>query len=360
MSYKQPFFSIVVPIYNAEKYLKKCIKSIIHQSFENFELILVDDGSTDSSSEICKKFESKDNRIKYFKKENGGSLQSRIFGAEKSSGEYILFCDADDYYLNKNCFLKLYKQLSTENVDFAQFKVVSKYSFFKRKTVDSDKIKVILKDDFYERDYPILMCSYCSSSRITGNVWNKVYKKKLLKKLPSAVETKKIFMGDDFIINLHLLNNIDKAMLIDSSIYVYRKLSGGTSNFKKDIMNEVNILKEFQWKFLQGWNGQKKKAVIRMHFAETAGWLYNYAQNGLGFLSEDELKEKIKKSLELPNVKRSREYLKNNNENYQEFKLIVAGDPDLYITKSKELIKNQPRKLKIIKLVYTVIKKIIG
>lgn len=359
MSYKQPFFSVVVPIYNAEKYLKKCIKSIISQTFEDFELILADDGSTDSSSEICKKFKKKDNRIKYFRKENGGCLQTRVYGVEKSSGKYILFCDADDYYLNRDCFKNINKFLSIDNIDFAQFKAINQYSFYKKKNVDSDKVTVILQNEFYERDFPILLCSYCAPSRITGNVWNKVYKRELFQNLPSSKEIGRIFMGEDFIINLHLLSNINKAMLIDSSIYVYRKLFGGTSNFKKDIMHEVDILKEYQWTFLQKWNGSKKNSVTRMHFAETAGWLYNYAQNGLGFLSGDELKEKIKEALELPNIKRAREYLKTNTEDYPEFKLIIAGDPDLYITKAKKVLENQPRKNKIKKSAYTIIKKIL-
>lgn len=359
MSCKQPFFSIVIPIYNAEKYLKNCIKSILCQSFEDFELILVDDGSTDSSSEICKKFESKDSRIKFFRKPNGGCLQTRIYGVEKSSGKYILFCDADDYYLNQYCFSKLYKQISIEKIDLVQFKTVSKYPFFIKKTPDSDNIKIINKEDFYQRDYPILLCSYCASSRITGNVWNKVYKRELFRNMPSSGDIGRIFMGEDFIINLHLLHNIDKAMFIDSSIYVYRKMIGGTSNFKKDIMKEVDILKEYQWSFLQKWNGDKKDSVVRMHFAETAGWLHNYAQNGLEFLPEDELKEKITDAFELPNVKRAREYLKTNTENYPEFKLIVAGDPSLYIAKAKETLENQPPKNKIKKAAFTIIKKIL-
>ena len=360
VSDKQPFFSIVVPIYNAEKYLKKCIKSILCQKFENFELILVDDGSTDSSPAICKNFANKDSRIKYFRKVNGGSLQSRVYGAEKSLGKYIFFCDADDYYVSKDCFCNIHHHLSKEDVDFAQFKIISQYYFIKKKTNDSNKTTIISKEEFAHRDYPLLMCSFFPQSRISGNVWNKVYKRDLLSKLPPSDKINKIFMGDDFIINLYLLNNINKAMLIDLSVYVYRKLLGGTSSFKKDIMKEVTTLKDFQSAFLKDWEGPGKDAIIRMHFAETAGWLYSYAQNGLKFLSEDELKEKIKESLELSNVKRAREYLKTNNEDYPEFKLLVAGDPDLYIEKAKEIIKNQPLKVKIKNLIFSAIKKILG
>lgn len=95
---KKPWLSVIVPIYNAERFLPQCIESILNQSFTNYELLLVDDGSTDSSSQICTQYAIKDNRIRYLKKENGGSYQSRIYGAAHALGTYITFCDADDCY----------------------------------------------------------------------------------------------------------------------------------------------------------------------------------------------------------------------------------------------------------------------
>lgn len=94
---EQPLISIVVPVYNTEKYLDECVKSILAQSYTNWELILVDDGSTDTSLELCESWQSKDARIRVSHKENGGVSSARNVGIDKSRGEYLAFVDADDW-----------------------------------------------------------------------------------------------------------------------------------------------------------------------------------------------------------------------------------------------------------------------
>lgn len=90
-------FSIIVPVYNVEKYLDECIQSIINQTYSNWKLILIDDGSTDKSGTICLKYAEKDDRIVYFYKENTGQSDSRNIGITKASGDYMIFVDSDDY-----------------------------------------------------------------------------------------------------------------------------------------------------------------------------------------------------------------------------------------------------------------------
>ena len=92
--------SIIVPVYNVEKYLNRCIDSLISQTYQNIEIILVDDGSTDSSSEIVDGYLKKDNRIKVFHKDNGGLSDARNKGIEISKGKYLSFVDSDDYVTN--------------------------------------------------------------------------------------------------------------------------------------------------------------------------------------------------------------------------------------------------------------------
>lgn len=352
-----PWLSVVVPIYNAEKYLSKCIRSILSQTFTDFELILVDDGSTDSSSEICKRFLEKDPRVKYFRKENGGGLQARVFGAERAKGVYIVFCDADDYYV-KNSFYCLYELLKENTYDFAQFGMAKNFLLSKRVTSISQK-KLYSKEDFYQNHYPILLCSFFEKSTITGNAANKIYRKDLFENVPSSENFSKIFMGDDFIMNMHLLENIETGIYISEPLYVYRSVLGRSGHFRKNELENLDTFKNYQWTFLQKWNGEYKDKVVRMHFAETAGWLYNYVQNSLKYLSEEELKQMIVDSLDLPNIKRAREYLKNNNENYPEFKLLVAGDPDLYISEAKKLIENRSMKDKLKDWAKTILRKIL-
>ena len=101
--------SIVIPIYNAERWLKDCIDSILTQDYQDYEIILIDDGSTDGSGEICESFATEDNRIKVLHIENGGLGNARNVGIENAKGEYILFVDADDE-ISKTCISSLLHQ----------------------------------------------------------------------------------------------------------------------------------------------------------------------------------------------------------------------------------------------------------
>lgn len=94
---KQPLISIIVPIYNAENYLARCVDSLLAQTMQDFEILLVNDGSEDSSEEICKEYVSKDGRIKLFTKPNGGVSSARNYAIERAEGEYLMFVDADDW-----------------------------------------------------------------------------------------------------------------------------------------------------------------------------------------------------------------------------------------------------------------------
>lgn len=112
-------FSIVVPVYNTKKYLAKCIKSIIHQTFNDFELILIDDGSTDGSQEICDEYAVYDSRVKVIHTLNSGAAAARNRGIERAQGEYICFLDSDDYW-DTNRALEKINAAVTENTDILQ------------------------------------------------------------------------------------------------------------------------------------------------------------------------------------------------------------------------------------------------
>ncbi len=109
-----PEISIIIPIYNSEKYIEQCINSILNQTFKNFELILINDGSTDNSRVICERYENKDKRIKLFNIGNRGVSSARNLGIENSRGKYIMFCDSDDYVKNTWCE-ELYKLIKDNN-----------------------------------------------------------------------------------------------------------------------------------------------------------------------------------------------------------------------------------------------------
>ena len=104
--------SIIVPVYNVEPFISECINSILIQSYKNFELILVNDGSTDNSPTICEQYASKDKRIKVIHKANGGLSDARNWGLKFSSGEYVVFLDSDDYWNDCDALFSLYSLLN--------------------------------------------------------------------------------------------------------------------------------------------------------------------------------------------------------------------------------------------------------
>lgn len=122
--------SIIVPVYNVESFISECINSVLIQSYKNFELILVNDGSTDNSPAICEQYASKDKRIKVIHKANGGLSDARNWGLKSSSGEYVVFLDSDDYWNDGNALFSLYSLLNKySNVDVV---------FFRRFTFEED------------------------------------------------------------------------------------------------------------------------------------------------------------------------------------------------------------------------------
>jgi glycosyltransferase involved in cell wall biosynthesis len=114
--YIEKLISVIVPVYNVEKYLNRCIESIVNQTYANIEIILIDDGSTDASSLICKEWENKDKRIKYYKKDNGGLGTARNYGIEYAEGKYISFIDSDDWW-SLDALEKLYNSAQKYDSD---------------------------------------------------------------------------------------------------------------------------------------------------------------------------------------------------------------------------------------------------
>lgn len=113
--------SVIVPVYNVEKYLDECIKSVLAQSFSDFELILVDDGSTDGSGRICSRYAELDSRVRVFHKVNKGLSSARNYGLERAGGEWVIFLDSDDLWNSKDCLKVLYGYATVNSLDILRF-----------------------------------------------------------------------------------------------------------------------------------------------------------------------------------------------------------------------------------------------
>ena len=153
-------FSIVVPVYNVEKYLEKCLKSIQNQTYDNFEVIVVNDGSTEKNKKIMRSF-VKDPRFKSFNKKNGGLSDARNFGVKYTTGDFLLFIDSDDY-IDKNLLTKLNNVIEQYNPDIIKFNFIDviedkEYKHFEKITVSKEvKLTELINFDYFEP-----ACSYC-------------------------------------------------------------------------------------------------------------------------------------------------------------------------------------------------------
>ncbi|MEI0487427.1 glycosyltransferase family 2 protein [Brachyspira intermedia] len=169
------FISVIIPVYNAEKYIEKCLISLMNQTYKNIEIICVNDGSTDNSYSLLEKFSKQDTRIKIFSHENSGPAKTRNVGLENSTGDYIMFCDADDYYSDNMCELML-TTLLNENVDFVSCStnVIDYFDSKFRKPTEFVYYNVKHDGKHLINEYPIFDFNFV--------IWNKIFKKSILDK----------------------------------------------------------------------------------------------------------------------------------------------------------------------------------
>lgn len=166
-----PQISIVVPVYNVEKYLRRCIDSILAQTFTDFELLLIDDGSKDSSGSICDEYAKKDNRIRVFHKENGGVSSARNVGLDNAQGDWICFCDADDWV--KSEFLSTFRNMMKDGDLLSQ----GFHSFNWQNNGDKD---IFEATGIYQRDDLLKFLLQLHEKNQLGFIWCKSFKRKII------------------------------------------------------------------------------------------------------------------------------------------------------------------------------------
>ena len=226
--------SIIIPIYNVENYIKKCIESCVNQTYKNVEIILVDDGSTDSSGKIADSLKKSDNRIFVYHIKNGGVSRARNYGINKANGKYVCFVDSDDY-LSDDFVSYMVELLHYTNSDFC---------FSKNCYISCDQ-KQVTKEKRYSVNSVdgtrILLSPY-----VEVGCWNKLYKAELLKQNAITFSTE-LFYGEglDFICRVAQLSN--RIGVGNRRCYFYRKnnLDSATTSFdyNKYINGEKSLLK---------------------------------------------------------------------------------------------------------------------
>ena len=171
-------YTIILPVYNCEKYISRCLESLIKQDYSNIEIILIDDGSTDNTAKICDEYRNKDSRITCKHINNEGVSNARNIGLKMATGDYVTFVDADDYVDSKT-ISSINKIILSENVD------IVKYGYYKElnKIKIKNKFKTVTNKKIYKKSYKKLIEPYIFSTNDFGNVWNAFFNKEILKNL---------------------------------------------------------------------------------------------------------------------------------------------------------------------------------
>lgn len=248
--------SIIVPIYQAEKFIAKCISSIIEQTYSDFELILVDDGSVDASYEICKSYAKNDNRIVLIQTENNGGAHARNIGLKQARGEFISFVDADDY-LEPTFLERLVCEIEKHNADIVE----CDFYWIEKGMKGSESIQ---QGSIFEFDKVQAMREHLTDRMCRQIVWNKLYKKELLQNI-WFIEGKTI---DDEFWTYRVIGNADKVIHICELLYNY--VQHGDS-----IMHQQYSLKRLQ--------ALEAQSMRLKHIREKFPELKNFAEQMLYF-----------------------------------------------------------------------------
>ena len=280
---KDSLISIVIPIYNAEKYLEECLNSIKNQTYKNIEVIMVNDGSKDDSETICKRFSEDDARFRYFTKVNGGVSSARNLGLDNVKGDYITFIDADDWIAEKHLEL-LINSIKKTNSDIG----VSSYKEFNNKDtyyirVYTKQEKNLLNFEKMNRDeFLTLFPKLMSTNVCFNNAVSKLFRKDLVKNLRFDTSIK---YGEDLDFYFRLYMNVDSISYVNELTYVYRIHGDSTtSNFNQEhAEQELTIFKQMYEKIqeiglptIHYFNKLKKLLELRMDFLENKVLLNEY------------------------------------------------------------------------------------
>jgi len=225
-----PLFSVIVPVYKVEAYLPKCIESILSQTYSDFELILVDDGSPDDCGKICAAYAAKDSRIRVIHKENGGVTSARLAGAEAAAGEYVACVDGDDWIAST--YLKRFAECINEcRPDLAGCGFIEVYG---EKTIEQP---VGVPAGIYNRDkiesdlFPVLIAK-ADGSDFPSYICGKIFRRTLYLSQQIAVD-RRITIWEDEAVTKPCIYRANSVYVLEECMYFYRKIATSATNIKK-------------------------------------------------------------------------------------------------------------------------------
>ena len=262
--------SIIVPIYNAEKYLRKCINSILEQTFKNFEVVLVDDGSTDNSANICDEYAARDDRVVVIHKGNGGVSSARNTGLNIACGEYIIFVDSEDY-VSKNMIEKMVDKIDDADMVISSIKL----------RLDGKERDCCVSDGEYSpRDIIENYCTGVVPGMCIEGPYCKLFKANIIK-AENIEFDESIKLCEDILFNIQYIMQCNKINMYDELIYFHMKENENSLSLKYREYNYENIRVVYEY---------TKNAAKQLGCS-------NEALNSLGGKHVNRLVSQVKKSV---------------------------------------------------------------
>lgn len=287
MEKKSPLVSVIVPVYDTEKYLSDCIRSILSQTYKKIEVILVDDGSEDGSLKICEKFAKEDKRIKIIHVSHQGIVSTRKTGVKEAKGEYCIFVDSDDW-IDSHLIEVTVSRIEDGTVDIVNYNLYSvdgsvmrswKYTvmegLYEKNALESIYEKLIFD---FQQDSPGIIQSLCT----------KLVRKELLWKCLENVDDQ-ITLGEDAAVTYHIMLEAEKVVVLYQPFYFYRMRPESMCHSPDfDIFNKLSLFCQYMQKVLNGYSSCYGLEV------QLRAYLLNYITKGLKDVFSINLKERYR------------------------------------------------------------------
>lgn len=227
---KKPIISVIIPVYNTEKYLSTCLDSVLQQTFSDLEIILVNDGSTDNSLQIAQQFADQDDRIRVITQENAGVSAVRNKGLSEALGEYIGFVDSDDW-ISPKMYQVLFSLMKEHDADMSEISICRTDKEINRKNEKENQITVYTQKEYVKRFFKI------ESQETVYYPYNKLYKRSIL----ADNQFPPYKVGEDVVSTFKAIVKCKKIVSSDEELYYYRQGSGITSRFNEHYLKLVNV-----------------------------------------------------------------------------------------------------------------------
>lgn len=240
-----PFFSVIIPVYNVEKFLDECLDSVLRQTYCNYEVIMVDDGSSDSSRTICDKYAASNAHFFAYHKPNGGQLSARIYGMEKASGNYIVSLDSDDM-LREDTLETVKNTIDSHAADLILFNASREKNFQSVwRQLDVPTNQILKKEDLYR-----IICTDTS----LNNIVLKIFKREYIYEMNRIRDFLYIKNGEDLLQSLVVISCAERMVYINDTLYFYRINDSSMSNqFQDSFLKSTNVIGKMLSEYAEKW-----------------------------------------------------------------------------------------------------------